>query len=89
MPCSTHLEYGQEVQGEQLIQRSKCQSLREEQKELSEAQIMTEQTFYRLIEIVGHSAAKDDAKETVGEDTLLVQLLGAGNALGGDVRRGG
>lgn len=89
MPFSAHLEYGQEVQRKQLIERSKCQSLREEQKELSEAQIMTEQTLHRLVEIMWHSAAKDDAKESVGEDTLLVQLLGAGNALGGHVRRGG
>lgn len=85
---STYLEYGQEVQGKQLIERSKCQALREEQKEFFEAKI-TEQTLHRLIEIMRNSAAKEDAKESVGKDTMLVQLFGAGNALGGDVRRGG
>lgn len=48
---------------------------------------MAKQTLHSLIEIMRHRSAEDDTEESVSEYALLVQLLSAGNALGGHICR--
>lgn len=58
-------------------------------KELPEAQIMAEQTLNSLIEIMWNGASKNETKQTISKDAVLIQLLGARNALGGNICRSG
>lgn len=85
----SHLEQGQEEQGQCLVNRSIDQSLGQEQEEPSEAHILAEESLHRRVEIVRHTTAEDQSKESVGEYALLVEGLGARQTLGGDISRGG
>lgn len=77
----SHLEQRQEEQGERLVNRGIHQSLGQEQEEPPEANIVIEESLHRRVEVVRHTAPKDQAEQSIGEDALLVQRLGARQTL--------
>lgn len=85
----THLEQGQEEQGESLIGWSVDQTFGQEQEEPPETQIMAEQSFDCGVEVVGDTAPEDQAKQSIGENAVLVQGLGPRQSLRSYVRRSG
>jgi len=65
------------------------QSLGQEQEEPPKAHVVVEESLHRRVEVVRNTASEDQAKESVGKDTMLVEGLGPRQSLGGHVRRGG